>query len=28
MRVLTPDKAIAWTQFPADMTRYVFTRSP
>ena len=28
MRVLTPEKAIAWTQFPADMTRYVFTRSP
>lgn len=27
MRVLTPDKAIAWTQFPADMTRYVFTPS-
>ena len=24
MRVLTPEKAIAWTQFPTDMTRYVF----
>jgi hypothetical protein len=24
MRVLTPEKAIAWSQFPSDMTRYVF----
>ncbi len=24
MRVLTPEKAIAWTVFPTDMTRFVF----
>ena len=24
MHVLTPEKAIAWSQFPTDMTRYVF----
>jgi len=25
MRVLTPVKAIAWSQFPTDMTRFAFT---
>ncbi|MDP9145295.1 MAG: pyridoxamine 5'-phosphate oxidase, partial [Actinomycetota bacterium] len=25
MRVLTPEKAIAWSQFPTDMTRFAFT---
>jgi hypothetical protein len=24
MRVLIPEKAIAWTQFPTDMTRFAF----
>lgn len=24
MRVLTPEKAIAWTEFPTDMTRFAF----
>jgi hypothetical protein len=24
MSVLTPEKAIAWSKFPDDMTRYVF----
>jgi hypothetical protein len=28
MRVLTPEKAIAWSRFPTDMTRYVFGSSP
>lgn len=28
MRVLTPKKAIAWANFPTDMTRYVFTLEP
>ncbi len=25
MRVLAPEKAIAWARFPSDMTRYLFT---
>jgi hypothetical protein len=24
MRVLTPNKAIAWSQFPTDLTRFAF----
>ncbi|MGH8948276.1 MAG: pyridoxamine 5'-phosphate oxidase family protein, partial [Acidimicrobiia bacterium] len=28
MCVLTPAKGIAWSQFPTDMTRYVFTPEP
>lgn len=25
MRLLTPEKAIAWTRFPTDMTRFAFS---